>query len=132
MKSSNVQLGNILGGQIVENRKRHKVEMILDLEHGISGPSPLLALLQLLLGFAELGQVERGDLLGVLDLLLVGLDLALQLGCKVGHPVLVLFVLVVLEKNLLDSALRLLEGLLVLSSLGLQVAQPLLEQQINS
>ena len=32
---------------------------------------PLLGLLQLLLGLAELGQVERRDLLGVLDLLLV-------------------------------------------------------------
>ena len=52
-----------------------------------------------------------------------GLDFALQLACEVGHPVLVLLVLVVLEKNLLDSALRLLEGLLVLSSLGLQVTK---------
>ena len=102
-----------------------------DLKHGIGGPCPLLAFLQLLLGFAELGQVERGDLLGVLDLLLVGLDLALQLACKLGHLVLVLLVLVVLEKNLLDPALGLLGGLLVLSGLGLQVAQLLLEQGIK-
>ena len=60
-----------------------------------------------------------------------GLDFALQLACEVGHPVLVLLVLVVLEKNLLDPALRLLEGLLVLSGLGLQVAKLLWEQQIQ-
>ena len=32
---------------------------------------PLVGLLQLLLGLAELGQVQRSDLLGVLNLLLV-------------------------------------------------------------
>ena len=37
----------------------------------LGGLRPLLGLLQLLLGLAELGQVERRDLLGVLDLLLV-------------------------------------------------------------
>ena len=42
-------------------------------------PGPLLRLLKLLLGLPELGQVEGGDLLGLLDLLLVGLDLGLQL-----------------------------------------------------
>jgi len=35
---------------------------------------PLFSLLQLLLGFPELGQVEGGDLLSLLDLLLVGLE----------------------------------------------------------
>ena len=60
-----------------------------------------------------------------------GLDFALQLACEVGHPVLVLLVLVVLEKNLLDPALGLLEGLLILCGLGLQVAQLLLEQIIK-
>ena len=60
-----------------------------------------------------------------------GVDFALQLACEVGHPVLVLLVLVVLEKNLLDPALRFLEGLLVLSGLGLQVAKLLSEQQIK-
>ena len=39
---------------------------------------------------AELGQVEGGDLLGLLDLLLVGLDLALQLVNESLHPLVVL------------------------------------------
>ena len=36
---------------------------------------PLLGLLELLLGLPELGEVEGGDLLGLLNLLLVGLHL---------------------------------------------------------
>ena len=52
-----------------------------------------LGLLKLLLGLPELGQVEGSDLLGLLDLLLVSLDLCLQLGRQVAHPVLVLLVL---------------------------------------
>ena len=114
------------------SRHWSSIGLVLGRESSFSKPSAVFGFLKLLLGLTELGQVEGGDLLGLFDLLLVGLDLALQLGGQLGHPVLVLFVLVVLEKNLLDSALRLLEGLLVLSSLGLQVAQPLLEQQINS
>ena len=39
----------------------------------------LLALLQLLLGLAVLGQVQSSNLLSLLDLLLVGLDLGLQI-----------------------------------------------------
>merc|ERR1719431_2399997 len=65
----------------------------------------LLNLLQLLLGLPELGQVEGGDLLSLLNLLLVGLDLGLQLGSKVGHPVLVLLVLTGREGELLALAL---------------------------
>ena len=42
---------------------------------GLSEPGTVLSLLQLLLGLPELGQVEGGDLLGLLDLLLVGLHL---------------------------------------------------------
>merc|ERR1719292_99720 len=71
----------------------------------------LLDLLQLLLGLPELGQVEGGDLLGLLDLLLVDLDLGLQLGGQVGHPVLVLLVLLNLEGKLLGATLRLLVAL---------------------
>ena len=93
------------------------------LEHSVSSPGSLFAFLQFLLSFAELGQVQSSDLLGILDLLLVGLDLALQLAGKVSHPVLVLLVLIVLEQNLLDTTLRFLEGLLVLGSLRLEVAQ---------
>ena len=47
---------------------------------GLGKPGPLLGLLQLLLSLPELGQVEGGDLLRLLDLLLVRLDLRLQLG----------------------------------------------------
>ena len=44
----------------------------------------------------ELGEVERGDLLRLLDLLLVGLDLVLQLVHHLLHPLVVLVVLVLL------------------------------------
>merc|ERR550539_979137 len=87
----------------------------------------VLGLLQLLLGLAELGQVEGGDLLGLLDLLLVGSDLLLELGGQVGHAVLVLPVLVVLELELLDLPLRPLVSLHVLPSLGLNTAELNLE-----
>ena len=42
----------------------------------------------------ELGEVERGDLLRLLDLLLVGLDLVLQLVHHLLHPLVVLVVLI--------------------------------------
>ena len=42
---------------------------------GLGEPGAVLGLLQLLLGLPELGQVEGGDLLGLLDLLLVALNL---------------------------------------------------------
>ena len=48
----------------------------------LSEPGTVLGLLQLLLGLPELGQVEGGDLLRLLDLLLVGLDLGLQLASQ--------------------------------------------------
>merc|ERR1719341_371502 len=85
----------------------------------------LLDLLQLLLGLPELGQVEGGDLLGLLDLLLVGLDLGLQLGGEVGHPVLVLLVLTGSEGELLALALSALVSLGRLTSASLsRQAQP--------
>ena len=94
-----------------------------DAHVGLSQLGPLLALLQLLLRLTELGQVEGGNLLRLLDLLLVGLDLLLQLGCQLGHPVLVLLVLIQLELELLDAALALLVALVVLPGAGLHVAQ---------
>merc|ERR1719189_2585493 len=98
-----------------------------DLERGVESSlshlGTVLGLLQLLLSLAELGQVEGGDLLGLLDLLLVGLDLALQLAGQVGHAVLVLPVLVVLELELLDLAVSLLVSLHVLAGVGLDVAE---------
>ena len=48
----------------------------------------LFYLFQLLLCFPELGQVEGGDLLSLLDLLLVRLDLLLKLRCQLGHALL--------------------------------------------
>ena len=66
---------------------------LLVLEGRLGQPGAILSLLKLLLGLPELGQVEGGDLLGLLDLLLVGLDLGLQLVGEVAHPVLVLLVL---------------------------------------
>ena len=52
--------------------------------------SALLRRLQVSLDLAELGQVEGGDLLGLLDLLLVALHLVLQLVNQLLHPLVVL------------------------------------------
>merc|ERR1719312_1820070 len=82
-----------------------------------------LRLLQLLLSFPELGQVEGSDLLGLLDLLLGSLDLCLQLGRQVAHPVLVLLLLFNLEAEFLSATLGLLVTLGALSSSSLHVAQ---------
>merc|ERR1719336_188587 len=90
---------------------------------GLSEPGTLLHLLKLLLGLPELGQVEGGDLLGLLDLLLVDLDLGLQLGGQVGHPVLVLLVLASGEGKLLALALSTLVSLGGLSSASLGASE---------
>merc|ERR1740123_1759921 len=58
-----------------------------------------------------------------INLLLVSSDLLLELGGQVGHAVLVLPVLVVLELQLLDLSLGPLVSLHVLSSLGLNTAE---------
>merc|ERR1719195_645516 len=91
----------------------------LGVESSLGHLGAVLGLLQLLLSLAELGQVEGGDLLGLLNLLLVSLDLALQLAGQVGHAVLVLPVLVILELELLDLAVSSLVSLHVLAGLGL-------------
>merc|ERR1719166_787976 len=83
----------------------------------------ILSLLKLLLSLAELSQVEGSDLLGLLNLLLVGLDLLLELGGKFSHSVLILLVLINLELELLAASLGLLVSLHVLSGVGLRVAQ---------
>merc|ERR1719205_170471 len=88
-------------------------------EVGIGHLGALLGLLELLLGLAELGQVQGGDLLGLLDLLLVGLDLLLELIGQIGHAVLVLLVLVLGELELLHLAVGALEGLDSLAGLDL-------------
>merc|ERR1719461_1212818 len=89
----------------------------------LSHSGAILCLLKLLLSLAELGQVQGSNLLSLVDLLLVGLDLTLELGGQVGHAVLVLSVLVVLELELLDLALGSLVSLGVLSCAGLDIAK---------
>merc|ERR1740123_2724305 len=96
---------------------------ILVEEGRLGQPGAILGLLQLLLGLPELSQVEGGDLLSLLNLLLVGLDLGLQLTSEVAHGHLVLLVLVVLEGELLDLALSLLVTLHVVGGAGLHAAQ---------
>merc|ERR1719323_1837271 len=107
------------------------------------GAGPRLGLGQRLLGhvgtllgpgqvglhLAVLGQVEGGDLLGLLDLLLVRLDLALQLVNEGLHALVVLPVLLLAVGQLLDLPLGLAEVLLAVSvapvlsvQLGLQLA----------
>merc|ERR1719389_195158 len=93
------------------------------------GAGPRLGLGQRLLGhvgtllgpgqvglhLAVLGQVEGGDLLGLLDLLLVRLDLALQLVNQTLHALMVLPVLLLGVGQLLDLPLRLAEVLQAVS-----------------
>merc|ERR1719323_434454 len=81
------------------------------------------------LHLAVLGQVEGGDLLGLLDLLLVRLDLALQLVDQTLHALVVLPVLFLGVGQLLDLPLGLAEVLLAVSvapvlgvQLGLELA----------
>merc|ERR1719517_2645 len=78
---------------------------------------------------AVLGEVEGGDLLGLLDLLLVAPDLALQLVDQPLHALVVLLVLVTGKAQLLDGPLGLAEVLKDVSvapalgvQLGLQLA----------
>merc|ERR1719411_1581794 len=66
---------------------------------------PLLRLFQVGLHLAELGQVQGGDLLGLLDLLLVALDLVLEFVDQLLHPLVVLLVLLLGEGKLLHTAL---------------------------
>merc|ERR1719373_80557 len=96
---------------------------ILSVKGILSHSGSVFSFLELLLSFAELGQVEGSNLLSFLNLLLVGLDLGLELGGQVGHAVLVLSVLVILELELLDLALSSLVRLHVLPSLGLDIAK---------
>ena len=63
------------------------------------------------LHLAELGKVEGSNLLGLLNLLLVRLDLALKLVNESLHPLVVLPVLVLLVGQLLDVPLRLAQVL---------------------
>merc|ERR1719330_1049996 len=73
---------------------------------------------------AVLGQVQGGDLLSLLNLFLVGLDLALELINQSLHALVVLLVLVSAEGQLLDGSLGLTEVLKDVSvapGLGIQL-----------
>ena len=80
-----------------------KIKQISSPAHVVlGGLAAVLGFLQLLLGFPELGQVEGGDLLRVLDLLLVRPRLALQLLHQLAQLLKVLLVLLAGELQLLD------------------------------
>merc|ERR1712107_304299 len=81
-----------------------------NLDSGISHLCSLLSLFKFLLGLAEFGKVKSSNLLSLINLLLVGLDLSLQLVGQVGHSVLVLL-LILRELELLDLALSSLVSL---------------------
>merc|ERR1719410_1982016 len=104
-----MRVEKIFHGYIVPMASMNSLE-----DHGELGS--LLGLLQLLLCLAELGQVEGSNLLSLLDLLLVGLDLHLQLVGQLGHAVLVLLVLTLGEGELLGLALGSLVSLVGLTS----------------
>merc|ERR1719228_785536 len=89
----------------------------------LSQSGSLLGFLRFLLRLPELGQVEGSDLLGFLDLLLVSLDLLLELGGQLRHPVLVLLILLNLESEFLGATLRLLISLGALPSVTLHVTE---------
>merc|ERR1719288_18784 len=71
--------------------------------------------LEVALDLPVLGEVEGSNLLGLLNLLLVGLDLALELVDQTLHPLVVLPVLVLGVGQLLDVTLGLAEVLLGIS-----------------
>merc|ERR1719282_2138348 len=71
--------------------------------------------LEVALDLSVLGEVEGSNLLGLLNLLLVGLDLALELVDQTLHPLVVLPVLVLGVGQLLDLTLGLAEVLLGIS-----------------
>merc|ERR1719195_707452 len=83
---------------------------------------------------AVLGEVEGGDLLGLLDLLLVALDLALQLVDEPLHALVVLLVLVPGEGQFLDGPLGLAEVLQdvgVAPALGVQLGLQLADAGLH-
>merc|ERR1719195_1593998 len=83
---------------------------------------------------AVLGEVEGGDLLRLLDLLLVALDLALQLVDQGLHALVVLLVLVTGEGQLLDGPLGLAEVLQdvgVAPALGVQLGLQLADAGLH-
>merc|ERR1719464_1581688 len=84
-------------------------------QHLVGEVGTLSALSKAVLGSSELGQVEGSDFLGLLDLLLVGLDLSLELVNESLHAFVVLAILISLEGELLDLTLALPQVLLGIS-----------------
>merc|ERR1739846_245299 len=89
---------------------------------GLSLGKSLLGLVSALVGSGEvgldlavLGEVEGGDLLSLLNLLLVGLDLALELVNQTLHALVVLPVLILAVGPMLDLPLGFAEVLLAVS-----------------
>merc|ERR1719461_2659212 len=83
---------------------------------------------------AVLGEVEGGDLLGLLDLLLVAPDLALQLVDQPLHALVVLLILVAGKGQLLDGPLSLAEVLHavgVASALGVKLGLQLADAGLH-
>merc|ERR1712113_1170270 len=115
--------GRILVQDLQSRLRSVRVRCFLNPERVLGEPGAVLSLLKLLLSLPELGQVEGGDLLRFLNLLLVGLDLGLELVGKLRHLVLVLVVLILLETQFLDAPLRLLVGLEGLRGLALNSSQ---------
>merc|ERR1719391_1296839 len=108
---------------IIINEFSRCLEEARSLDSSLGHLGPLFSLLKLLLSLAELGQVQGSNLLGLLNLLLVGLDLLLQLAGKLGHSVLVLPVFSLGEGKLLGLALSTLVSLHALRGARLDVAK---------
>merc|ERR1711978_290775 len=97
--------------------------LICSMESTLCKSCTVLSFLKFLLSLAELSKIESCNFFSFLNLLLVGLDLLLQFGCKLRHAVLVLLVLIILELKFLDLALCLLVTLHVISSVGLNISK---------
>merc|ERR1719471_2548920 len=74
--------------------------------------SPLFSITQVSLSLPELSKVHGSNLLSLLNLLLVGLDLGLELVNQSLHTLVVLAILISRVSQLFDSALRLAQILL--------------------
>lgn len=133
MKYIHHRYGSLLGTYWWLHLWRHASQALGSSLHlGLAGSlfgvvGALLSLLELLLSLAELGQVEGGDLLSLLNLALVGLDLLLELVNKVLHALVVLLVLIGLEGELLDAAFALPQVLLSIGVAASLVVKKALE-----
>merc|ERR1712025_612111 len=88
-----------------------KLEDIRGIKPSLGHFCSLICFLQFLLRFSKFCQVESSNFLSLLNLLLVGLDLRLELVGQVGHAVLVLLVLLYLENQFLAASLGLVVSL---------------------